>query len=112
MDDIQQELIALKNEIRDLKTAQAIPSKLKTYWKAVVIPAGTYSGVYTWTIQYADQDTENEPLVYVQNDMNVLPLRSDNTQLIEWTTLSVTYYSQGLFIVYSSKPIYDINSNF
>ena len=54
MDNLQQTIIALKREIRDLKTAQITPSVLKTYYKTVTIPSGTYDGVYTWTVQFAD----------------------------------------------------------
>ena len=112
MDNIQQELIALKEEIRDLKTAQTIPSVLKTYHSIIVLPAGSYSGVYTWTIQFADHDSTNAPLVYVSSWMSVLPFRNDNTIQVEWYTLGGWNRDPQHFDVYSSKPIYDIQPNF
>ena len=112
MDNIQQELIALKEEIRDLKTAQTIPSVLKTYHSIIVLPAGSYSGVYTWTIKFADHDSTNAPLVYVSSWMSVLPFRNDNTIQVEWYTLGGWNRDPQRFDVYSSKPIYDIQPNF
>lgn len=113
MDNLQQELIALKEEIRDLKTAQTTPSALKTYYGRLTFPAGSYAaGTYTWTIQFADHDSTNAPLVYVSSWMSVLPFRDDNTIQVEWYTLGGWNRDPQHFDVYSSKPIYDIQPNF
>lgn len=112
MENIQQELIKLKEEIRDLKTAQAIPSTLKTYTEEVIIPIGDYDGVYTWTITFEDTNDTNAPLVYVSSTYNLLQYRSDNTMDIEWVANDQHIYSTDRFTVYSSRPIYDINRNF
>ena len=112
MDNIQQELIALKEEIRDLKTAQTIPSVLKTYHSIIVLPAGSYSGVYTWTIRFADHDSTNAPLVYVSSWMSALPYRDNNTIQVEWYSSGNYFADSQRFDVYSSKPIYDIQPNF
>lgn len=113
MDNLQQELIALKEEIRDLKTAQTTPSALKTYHGIIVFPAGSYAaGTYTWTIRFADHDSTNAPLVYISSWMSVLPFRNDNTIQVEWYTLGGWNRDPQHFDVYSSKPIYDIQPNF
>lgn len=113
MENIQQELIKLKEEIRDLKTAQAIPSILKTYTEEVIIPVGSYNGVYTWTITFEDTNDTNAPLVYVPATYSLLQYRSsDNTMDIEWVAKDAHLYSTDRFTVYSSRPIYDINRNF
>ncbi len=112
MENIQQELASLKEEIRDLKTAQSIPSVLKTYEKDVVIPVGDYNGAYTWTITFQDTNDTNTPLIFVSSTYNVLPYRSDNTSQIEWVAKDQHLYSTDRFTVYSSRPIYSINQNF
>lgn len=113
MENIQQELIKLKEEIRDLKTAQAIPSILRTYTETVIIPIGDYNGVYTWTITFEDTNDTNAPLVYVPATYSLLQYRnSDNTMRIEWVANNQHIYSTDRFTVYSSRPIYDINRNF
>lgn len=113
MKDIQEELIALKEEIRDLKTAQTIPSVLKTYTGEVIIPIGTYNGAYTWTVQFEDTLDTNTPLFYAPQYISVLPYRAgDNTLRIELYLLNTTYYSTERFTVYSSRPIHSINQNF
>lgn len=112
MDNLQQTIIALKREIRDLKTAQITPSVLKTYYKTVTIPSGTYDGVYTWTVQFADQDTSNTPIFLTSFDISVLPFESDNTLKLEWQTLETTFFISVSFKVYSSKPIASITPDF
>lgn len=112
MENLQQELIALKEEIRDLKTAQTIPSVLTTYTGEVIIPVGTYNGAYTWTIRFADHDSTNAPILFAPSYISVLPFRNDNTQKVELYLLNTTYYSTERFIIYSSKPIYSINQDF
>lgn len=112
MENLQQEIIKLQEEIRDLKTAQAIPSTLKTYSEEVIIPIGDYDGVYTWTITFEDTNDPNPPLVYVQSTYNPLPYRNDNTMQIEWVAVNQHLYSTDRFTVYSSRPIHDINRNF
>ena len=55
MDNLQEELARLKEEIRDLKTAQMLPGYSRMYRGALPIPAGNYQGVYAWTITF-EQD--------------------------------------------------------
>ena len=52
MDNLQEELARLKEEIRDLKTAQMLPGYSRMYRGALPIPAGNYQGVYAWTITF------------------------------------------------------------
>lgn len=114
MENLQAELIAIKNEIRDLKTAQTMPGYSKMYTSTAVLPAGTYSGTYTWTIRYEDVGSNDAPITAMQHGdaFTLLPYNaSTNTQKIEMALMgSSTSSLQDLIRVYSSRPITAIDS--
>ena len=108
MDNLQEELARLKEEIRDLKTAQMLPGYSRMYRGALQIPAGNYQGVYTWTITFEQDGFENAPIIHFDQGLNMTPQRFDymsNTQKIELfanpygTSIDETRY------FYSTRPI-------
>lgn len=64
MQNLQQELIRLKQEIRDLKTAQLQPSIMKMYWKSFTIPNNITKGLHYWTIHYGATNNTTPPITY------------------------------------------------
>ena len=61
---MQQELIKLKREIRDLKTAQQRPSIIKFYSKSFTIPNNITKGIHHWTIHYGATNNTTPPITY------------------------------------------------
>lgn len=109
----QDEIIKLKREIRDLKTAQLLPSVLRKYHADGEIPAQSYSGVYTWTIQFEDVGDTETPLVYSDPGYNFLPYDPiTNSQKIEWATTSSTCQEPGSIPIESSRPIISVTKDF
>lgn len=109
MDDIQQELIRLSQEIRDLKTAQTTPGTSTLYSAQGTIPAGTYKGIYTWIIQYADVGDSNAPITtYMGNISSLGPYHpSANNQALEWFANNVTTVQDTIY-AFSTRPIISI----
>lgn len=105
--DIQQKLMELKREIRDLKTAKAIPSTIHFYRKTLQIPAGSYSNLKV-TVHYASDDSGSEPILFYYSSGVMLARPYDpvsNTQLIEIQG-DITYYSYSApEIAYSNREI-------
>lgn len=107
---MDQELIALKNEIRDLKTAQITPGNSTLHYARGDMPAGTYKGIYTWIIAYEDEGTTDAPITSLEfgPDWSLGPYHtSTNSQAIELYADSLTTVSTYVPI-YSSRPIISI----
>lgn len=108
MDNLQEELARLKEEIRDLKTAQMLPGYSRMYRGTLSIPAGNYQGVYAWTITFEQDGFGNAPIIHFDQGRNMTLLGFDfinNTQQIEFfanpygTSIAETRY------FYSTRPI-------
>lgn len=115
-DDIQQKIITAEQELRDLKTAQAIPGYVSMNRSTGTIPARTYSGTYTWTIHYEDVGDTNPPITmlntYATGD-TLLPYDpSTNTQKFEMHRTNETVYVATTFTVISTRTIASITQDF
>lgn len=112
--DLQAEFMRLKQEIRDLKTAQTQPSTFTLNRERVEVPAGTYSGTYTWTVQYEDVGDTNAPITSYDagSGWSLRPYNSTtNTQKVElhvsnMTTTATFYY------IYSTRPMASVTKDF
>lgn len=107
---MDQELIALKNEIRDLKTAQITPGNSTLQTAQGIMPAGSYKGIYSWTITYADEGTTDAPITSFEHGSgwSLGPYHpSTNTQAIEIFADDITT-ARDILRVYSSRPIISI----
>lgn len=112
MEDIQQQLIALKEEIRDLKTAQTTPGTSVLFSATGTLPAGSYDGAYTWTITYQNVGDTSAPITSFEHGSGFCLLPYDpvtNTQKIEMYANSLSTL-QDTLIVRSSRPIASIGS--
>lgn len=87
---MDKEIIALKNEIRDLKTAQLKPSIMKMYSANFKVPAGTQKGFHYWTIHYEQSDNPTEPITYDSNFL-VVPEFYDSVSNTQKVVLDVPY---------------------
>lgn len=114
MDAFTLEFIRLKQEIRDLKTAQTKAGSLAAYTGQGELPAGTYSGAYTWTISYADVACTDAPITSLQHGAKYSLLAYDsasNTQKVEMCTTSASM-SADAFTAVSTRPILGITRDF
>lgn len=114
--DFQARYNRLQQEVRDLKTAQTIPGLVQFYQGRGTIPVGTYSGVYTWTIQYKDVNDTNPPISYLDNpsagDTLLEYDQATNSQKFEMHRINETIYVATFFDVISSRPIASITRDF
>lgn len=104
---MQQELIEAKREIAELKTAQTQPSTFTLHRGTGTLPAGTYSGTYTWTIYYEDVGDTNAPITSFSHGSgwSLRPYNSTtNTQQIEMHVSDLTTVDDILY-AYSTRPI-------
>lgn len=114
MRDYQQEVLDLEREIKDLKTAQIKPSNSAFYPAVAVLPAGTWSGSHTWTIQYEDVGDDTAPITISSFDgfTSFQPYdAANNQQKLEWYSTSATFASNQTYIILSSRPIASITFN-
>lgn len=116
MENIQQEIISLENEIRDLKTAQIIAGYNSMSRKTASIPTGTYDGIYTWTIHYEDAGDTNAPItrLYYGDNWSLLPYDPiTNTQKVELYAIPSEYWGgDPIFTISSSRGISSITKDF
>lgn len=114
--DFQERFNQIQCEIRDLKTAQAIPGFVAFNTATGQIPAQTYSGTYTWTIQYEDVSDTNAPITVLAapgSGDTLLEYDPDtNTQKFEMHRTNETVYVATIFRVISSRPIASITKDF
>lgn len=113
MDNIQQELARLKQEIRDLKTAQTQPGTSTLHRGQGTLPAGDYSGTYTWTIHYEDVGSTDAPVTSFSHGSgwSLRPYDSTtNTQKIEMHVSDLTTVQDTLY-AYSTRPITSITKD-
>lgn len=107
---MQQELIALKREIRDLKTAQMRPSMMKLYWKSFTIPANISKGLHHWTIHYDETNNTTPPITYRMEFVGV-PEFYDSTTNTQKIVIDIPYdgFYGGDEVTYiSTRPIISI----
>lgn len=108
---MQEELARMAQEIRDLKTAQTTPGTSTLYMAQGLLPAGTYTGVYTWIIHYADAGSTDAPVTAFNHGSNwcLWPYNaSTNTQRVELYANDLTTFDD-IFNVYSTRPIIAID---
>lgn len=105
MDDL---MIALERDIRELKTAQPRPSTFTTYRQDGTIQAGRYRGFYFWRIHYQNVGDNSAPITTFSHGSNFC-LReynsADNTQDIEFWAEDLSQNVNELMYVESSRPI-------
>lgn len=116
MQDIQDQLIEFEREIRDLKTAQAIPGYVSMNRATGTIPARTYSGTFTWTIHYEDVGDTNAPITMLNatqtGDTLLQYDPATNTQKFEMHRTNETVYVAATFTVISTRTIASITQDF
>lgn len=116
MENIQQEIISLEQEIRDLKIAQVYAGYTKMKRIITHFPAGTYSGIYTWTIHYEDVGNTDAPITYLYGGEG-WSLRfygsETNTQKVELYADPSQYFGgDPMFGVASTRGISSITQDF
>jgi hypothetical protein len=112
---LQKELLYLNREILGLKTGEKKPGTSTMYRQSVVIPAGDYSGIYTFTIRYKDVGDTSAPITTSNYDAGWTLLdynASGNTQKIEWAVENTTLGGAQTVYVYSTRPIESITRDF
>lgn len=110
---MQQELIRLKREIRDLKTAQLRPSLMKFYEASVTIPQDITKGFHYWTIQYEESTNPTEPITF-ESDFIFVPEFYDpstNTQKIVYDCPYDGSFGGLSILIYSTRPILAITKD-
>lgn len=115
MRNIQDEIIDIERELRDLKTAQPIPGVIQLYTASGIVPAQTYAGAYTWTIHYEDVGDTDAPITQLGGIDNSTLLAYDpatNTQKVEYAPTSATIYQQTSFQIRTSRPVTSITRDF
>lgn len=116
--DYSERIKRLKEEIRDLKTAQITQSSSKASVVTGTIPLNAPQGSNTWTITYEPSDDEYEPLLEIPNTayfrIAILPYDADtNTQTLQrFNREAETRNVEDTFYVFSSRPIRSIVRNF
>lgn len=110
---MQQELLRLKREIRDLKTAQVRPSLMKFYEARVTIPQGITKGFHHWTIQYEESTNQTEPIAFESNFVFVLEFYDSNTntqKIVYDCPYDGSFGGVGI-LIYSTRPIVAITKD-
>lgn len=110
---MDQELIALKNEIRDLKTAQQRPSIMKLYQASFAFPQSIAKGFHYWTIHYEESENQTAPITNDNFFFFVLEnYDSDtNTQKIVADIPYDDTYAGSSYTIYSTRPIASITKD-
>lgn len=110
---MQQELLRLKREIRDLKTAQVRPSLMKFYEARVTIPQDITKGFHYWTIQYEESTNQTEPIAFESNFVFVLEFYdgNTNTQKIVYDCPYDGAFGGVSIFIYSTRPIVAITKD-
>lgn len=110
---MQQELIALKREIRDLKTAQSQPSIMKFFGGSFTIPQDITKGFHYWTIQYEASENITEPITY-HGDFLYVPFFYDSATNTHKIVLDIPYdgtFAGMEFLFFSTRPIASITKD-
>lgn len=112
---LQKELLYLNREILGLKTGQKKPGTSTMYRQSVVIPAGDYNGIYTFTIKYADVGDTSAPITTSNygSGWTLLNYNSaSNTQKTEWIVENTTLGASQTVYAYSTRPIESFTRDF
>lgn len=118
MSEFDQQLIRIKQEIRDLKTAQTTQSNSKASIATANIPQTVYAGSNTWTIQFEASDDESEPLTDIPNiayyRLAILEFdEATNTQKIQMFLREDWQRTMAEdFLIISSRPIASVTRDF
>lgn len=107
---MEQDIINLKREIRDLKTAQTKPSIMKFHSKDFTVPQNITKGFHYWTIHYEASENPTNPITNDSYFMLVFEFYDPitNTQRI---VIDVPYdgtYGGDTYSVFSTRPIASI----
>lgn len=115
MRDYQAEIMDLEREIAELKTAQTKPGNSAFFTGLAFLPAGTWTGAHTWTIQFEDVEDDTAPIIAtdVNSLISFLPYASaTNTQQLEWFSPGSQWFlNDQQYIILSSRPIESITFN-
>lgn len=112
---LQKELLSLNREILALKTSQKKPGTSTLYRESVVIPAGDYNGVYSFTIKYKNVGDTSAPITTSEYGGGWTLINynsSNNTQKIEWVVKNTTLGSSQRVYAYSTRPIDSFTRDF
>lgn len=109
-ESFQKDMERLREDIRDLKTAQTKPSIITTYSGYGTIQTGYYSeGLWRWRIDYEDDGNTSAPITVVGTPYALRPYQSgSNTQIIEYFSDGETVYTQYIISAESTRPIASI----
>lgn len=113
MEDMSHELARLKQDIRDLKTAQLKPSIMKFYSKTFTIPNNITKGIHHWTIHYGDTNNTTPPITYRLEFIDVLEFydADTNTQKIVMNIPSDGTYGGDEITYISTREITSITQD-
>lgn len=110
MRDLQDQLNQLKREILELKTSQILPGYSKMFKGTFVEPAGSYDGIYAWTVTFDDSDDENAPILLLDSGWGLLKYNATtNTQKIEYFAKNVSSSFSQNHTFYSTRPIKSVS---
>lgn len=112
--NFQTEFETLKREIRDLKTAVAVPSLIKTFSIDHTHEQGLAKGFHRWTIHYASTENPSDPISFNGNSSAVLQKYDSvtNTQkVIEYAGYDGALDWYGITII-STRPIESITFDY
>lgn len=118
MNQFEQRIKQIRQEIRDLKTAQLTQSNSEASVAFGDIPQFVPAGSNIWTIQFVASEDESEPLTDIPNTgyygLAVLKFdQATNTQKIQMFLREDWQRSTAeSFLVISSRPIESVTRNF
>lgn len=110
---MQQELIDLKREILDLKTAKVSPSIMFFYSAAFTIPQNITKGFHYWTIHFEESENATDPITYDNFFLFMLEFYDSgtNTQKIVIDISADGVYGGETYTIYSTRPILSITQD-
>lgn len=111
MNSLSNRLNTIKHEIRDLKTAQKLPSTIRTWQQSITIPeVGDNDARLNYTIYYFKEDDPEEPITLINLDAGVYLKPYNSTNQTQNIRVDYNSLSQSL-IVTSNRKIIAVQSS-
>lgn len=111
MNSLSNRLNTIKHEIRDLKTAQKLPSTISTWQQSITIPeVGDSDARLNYTIYYFKEDDPEEPITLINLDAGVYLKPYNSTSQTQNVRVDYNSLSQSL-VVTSNRKIIAVQSS-
>lgn len=111
MNSLSNRLNTIKHEIRDLKTAQKLPSTIRTWQQSITIPeVGDSDARLNYTIYYFKEDDPEEPITLINLDAGVYLKPYNSTSQTQNIRVDRNSLSQSL-VVTSNRKIIAVQSS-